>query len=121
MSEQQHGIMDELPEPGVFSGVCTLVGGLLALGVVGLIYVYGPADNAVVSHHLAIVIPLSLLFAFLVAAFTFLIGWIVEAVWPLLLMLIFVGLVLCLPLVFYFGPETLFEMVNGAMLGGMGY
>ena len=104
--ETQDGVLADLPEPGVFSGICTLLGGLFGLFVVGSLYLYGPADGPVASSHLGLVIPLGLLFTFLLAAFTFLIGWIIETVWPLLGMLILVSLLLLAPLFFYFGFDN---------------
>lgn len=108
----QDGVFDELPEPGVFSGICTLLGGLLGLFVVGSLYFYGPSDGPVASGHLALVIPLGVLFAFLLAAFTFLIGWIVETVWPLLGMLLLVTLLLIAPLSFYLGFDNLIAVLT---------
>lgn len=106
------GVLDEIPEPGVFSGICTLLGGLLGLFIVGSLYLYGPADGPVASSHLWLVIPLGLLFAFLLAAFTFLLGWIVETVWPLLGMLLLVTLFLVAPLSFYFGFDNLMAVLK---------
>lgn len=104
--ETQDGVLADIPEPGVFSGICTLLGGLLGLFIVGSLYLYGPADGPVASSHLGLVIPLGLLFVFLLAAFTFLIGWIIETVWPLLGMLVLVSLLLLAPLFFYFGFDN---------------
>ncbi len=107
MSDEEHyGVLADLPEPGVFSGICTLLGGLLGVLIIGALYLYGPADGPVASAHLGLVIPLGLLFAFLLAAFTFLVGWIVETVWPLLGMLILVALLLLAPFLFYFGFDN---------------
>ena len=109
---EQEGVLDELPEPGVFSGICTLLGGLLGLFIVSSLYFYGPSDGPVASTHLGFVLPLGLLFAFLLAAFTFLIGWIVETVWPLLGMLFLVTLLLVAPLSFYFGFDNLIAVLT---------
>ncbi|GAA6211193.1 hypothetical protein NBRC116602_09330 [Hyphomicrobiales bacterium 4NK60-0047b] len=106
------GVLDEIPEPGVFSGICTLLGGLIGLFIVGSLYLYGPADGPVASAHLGVVIPLGLLFAFLLAAFTFLLGWIVETVWPLLGMLLLVTVFLLAPLSFYFGFDNLMAVLK---------
>ena len=102
----QDGVLADIPEPGVFSGICTLLGGLLGVFLVGSLYLYGPADGPVVGSHLGLVIPLGALFAFLLAAFTFLLGWIIETVWPLIGMLVFVTLLLLAPLLFYFGFDN---------------
>ncbi len=34
----REGVLDEIPEPGVFSGICTLLGGLLGLFIVASLY-----------------------------------------------------------------------------------
>lgn len=116
MSGTDEGLFDDLPEPGVFSGVCTLLGGLAGLALVALLYFYGPPDGPVAGAHLALVVPLGLVFAFLLAAFTFLIGWILESVWPLFLMLIIVGLLLMAPLLYFFGADVLLANFSTAVM-----
>lgn len=112
----EHGALEDLPEPGVFSGICTLLGGVLGLLVVGSLYLYGPSDGPVASTHIGIVIPVGLFFTFLIAAFTFLLGWIVEAVWPLLGMLFLVSLLILAPLLFYFGYDNLVAVLTSVKL-----
>ncbi len=111
---QDLNIFDELPEPGVFSGVMTLLGGLLGAFLVVYSFLYGPLAEI----HLAVVIGCGLLFTFAVASFMFLIGWMVEVVWPLLLLLVFIGVLLVVPLVWYFGGDVLMKGVSQALMFG---
>lgn len=111
-------VFDDLPEPGVLSGVFTLVGGLFALFLVGYSYLFGAAEGPINSAHIALVIGFGLVFCFLVAAFTFLIGWAIELVWPVLLLMLGVGLLLMVPLYLYFGVDVLIDHFNQALMFG---
>jgi len=107
MSETQgYGVFDDLPEPGVFSGVMTLLGAALGIVLITYAYLYGASDGPVASAHIGFVIGVGLLFSFLCAALTFLIGWAIELTWPLLLLIVLVGALLVLPLYFYTGGNV---------------
>lgn len=115
MSEQSDlWVFDELPEPGVFAGVMTLLGALFGLFLVVYNTLYGPLE----AFHIGYVIGGGLLFCFLLASFTFLIGWMVEIVWPLLLFVLFIGALLTVPLYYYFGAEVLMKGVSQAVMFG---
>ena len=117
MSDNQDlWVFDDLPEPGVLSGVMTLLGGLLGLFLVGYSYFYGPVDGPVASAHIGWVVGFGLLFVFLLAAFTFLIGWAIELSWPVLLLMMLVGALLLVPLYLYFGADGLISEVSRAIL-----
>lgn len=118
MATDNDGVFDELSEPGVFSGLLTLLGGALGIFLVAYNYFYGPGDGIVASSHWALVIGIGALFSFLLAAFTFLIGWIVEIVWPLLGALVIVGLLIGAPLVLYFGLDQVTNEVSRALMFG---
>lgn len=118
MTDNKDGVFEELDEPGVFSGLMTLLGALLGIFLVAYNYLYGPAEGFIADLHIAVVIGIGALFTFLSAAFTFLIGWIVEIVWPLLGALLLVGGLIALPLIFYFGMDTVTEGVSRAFLFG---
>lgn len=118
MTETKSGAFDELDEPGVFSGLMTLLGAGLGVFLVGYNYLYGPAEGFIADLHIAAVIGIGAVFTFLSAAFTFLIGWIVEIVWPLLGALLLVGALIALPLIFYFGVDVVSEGVSRAFLFG---
>ena len=92
-----------MPEPGVFSGICTLVGGVLGAGLVAVLFFYGTGDGGIAGLNPIVAVAFGLLFAFLLAAFTFLIGWILEITWPLLGLLILIGVVMIAPFALYFG------------------
>lgn len=116
--DHDYWVYDDLPEPGVLSGIFTLVGGLFGGFLVVYSYLYGGADGPIATAHIALVIGFGLVFTFLVAAFTFLIGWAIELAWPVLLLMIFVGLLLLVPLYFYFGVDTLMNSFNQAVMFG---
>lgn len=118
MSADENGVFDELDEPGVFSGLMTLLGAALGIFLITYNYLYGPAEGFIAGLHIAAVIGIGAVFTFLMAAFTFLIGWIVEIVWPLLGALILVGVLMAVPLVFYFGVDVVTDGVARAFMFG---
>lgn len=105
---------DDLPEPGVFSGVMTLVGALFGAFLVVYSTLYGP----LMEVHIGMVIGFGVLFVFALACFTFLVGWMVETVWPLLLMMVFIGALLFVPLYLTFGADQLMKGVSQAVMFG---
>jgi len=84
----------------------TLLGAALGIFLVAYAYLYGASDGPIALAHVGFVIGFGLLFAFLCAALSFLIGWMIELTWPLLLLLVFVGALLVLPLYFYTGGDV---------------
>ncbi len=111
MSESQDlWVFDDLPEPGVFSGVMTLLGLLSGAALIMAYVIYGPGE-AVTFADWALLIGFGALFTFLVAAFLFLIGWLIELAWPVFLLMILVGVLLLLPLYFYFGIDVFSQAV----------
>lgn len=96
------GMFDDLTEPGVLSGVFTLLGFLLGAGLAAYMFFYGPQDAGLASLHPVMAVGVGVLFALLTTAFVFLIGWILENVWPLLALLLLIGLLLLIPLIFVF-------------------
>lgn len=114
MSNTDLKLFDELDEPGVFSGLMTLIGGCAGLFLVVYSAFYGPLQDM----HVGLVFVFGLVFTFLAASFTFLIGWVIELVWPLLLFIGVLGALLVAPLYFYFGPDILMEGVSRAFMFG---
>ena len=100
--------LDELDEPGVFSGIMTLLGGLFGAFLVAYGYLYGPLAPV----HLGFVIGGGVLFCFLLASFAFLLGWLLGVSWPLLVLMVIVGCLLVVPFVFIFGTDILIEGVG---------
>ncbi len=122
MSESQDlWVFDDLPEPGVFSGVMTLLGILFGGFVAGYAYFNGLAVGPVATMHVAFVIALGLLFVFLCAAFWFLIGWLIEIAWPLFLLMAFIGGLLAGAAYFYFGADGVFNGVSQAVMWGKAF
>ncbi len=103
------GPLGALDEPGPFSGLCTLIGALLGGLLVAYLYYYGPQDIGLATWHPAVVIGVGLVYLLLAAAFVFLIGWMIEIVWPLLALIILFGLLL-VPLIFYYGFDQIFPL-----------
>ena len=104
------GPFGELDEPGPFAGFCTLIGALIGGAVIAYLYYYGPQDFGLATWHPAVVIGIGLVYVLLAAAFTFLIGWMLEVAWPLLASMIVFGLLLSV-LIFYYGVEKYFRLI----------
>lgn len=94
------GIFDDIPEPGVLSGVFTLLGALIGAGLAAYMFFYGPQEAGLASLHTLVAVGIGLLFTLLAMAFTFLIGWILEIAWPLLALLLLISLLIFLPYFF---------------------
>ncbi len=106
--------LDEVDEPGVFSGVMTLLGGLLGAFLVVYSTLYGPLASVPIGF----VIGGGVLFCFLLASFAFLLGWLLEISWPVLVLMGIVGALLVMPLYFYFGSTVLIDGVSQALMFG---
>ena len=106
--------LDEVDEPGVFSGMMTLFGALLGAFLVVYSALYGP----LASVPIGVVIGGGFLFCFLLASFAFLLGWLLEISWPLLVLMGIVATLLVLPLYFYFGSNVLIDGVSRALMFG---
>ena len=122
MSESQDlWVFDDLPEPGVFSGVMTLLGALFGGFLAVYAYLNGLAVGPIATMHVALVIGLGVLFVFLCAAFWFLVGWLIEIAWPLFLLMLFIGGLLAGATYFYFGADGVFNGVSQAVMWGKAF
>ena len=122
MSENQDlWVFDDLPEPGVFSGVMTLLGILCGGFLAGYAYLNDLAVGPVAAIHVGFVVVLGLSFVFLCAAFWFLIGWLIEIAWPVFLLLLFIGGLLAGVTYFYFGADGVFNGVSQAVMWGKAF
>ncbi len=105
---QIDGPLGELEEPGALAGLFTVIGAVLGGGFVAYLYYYGPQDTGFALWHPAGVIGIGILYAVIAAVFVFLIGWMLEVAWSLILLIIVFGLLL-LPPFYYYGFDQIFN------------